>query len=59
MKTFVLLAAAAVILGGAGAQGQEKLKIGILPSRRPCSVSSFTASILRSGSQRRFAASVQ
>ena len=30
MKTFVLLAAAAVILGGAGAQGQEKLKIGII-----------------------------
>ena len=30
MKTFVLLAAAAVILGGTGAQGQEKLKIGII-----------------------------
>src|SRR5258705_5892533 len=30
MKTFVLLAAAAVILGGSGAQGQEKLKIGII-----------------------------
>ena len=30
MKTFVLLAAAAVILGGAGAQGQEKLKVGII-----------------------------
>jgi branched-chain amino acid transport system substrate-binding protein len=30
MKTFVLLAAAAVILAGTGAQGQEKLKIGII-----------------------------
>ena len=30
MKTFVLLAAAAVILGGTGAQGQEKLKIGVI-----------------------------
>src|SRR6476619_4430666 len=30
MKTFVLIAAAAVILGGTGAQGQEKLKIGII-----------------------------
>src|SRR3979411_802260 len=30
MKTFVLLAAAAAILGGTGAQGQEKLKIGII-----------------------------
>ena len=30
MKTFVLLAAAAVILGGTGALGQEKLKIGII-----------------------------
>src|SRR4249919_1566529 len=30
MKTFVLLAAATVILGGTGAQGQEKLKIGII-----------------------------
>lgn len=30
MKTFVLLAAAAVILGGTGVQGQEKLKIGII-----------------------------
>src|SRR3979411_2373883 len=30
MKTFVLLAAAAVILGGTGAQGQEQLKIGII-----------------------------
>ena len=30
MKTFVLLAAAAVILGGTGAQGQERLKIGII-----------------------------
>ena len=30
MKTFVLLAAAAVILGGTGAQGQEKLKVGII-----------------------------
>jgi branched-chain amino acid transport system substrate-binding protein len=30
MKTFVLLAAAAVILTGTGAQGQEKLKIGII-----------------------------
>jgi branched-chain amino acid transport system substrate-binding protein len=30
MKTFVLLAAAAVILAGTGAQGQEKLKVGII-----------------------------
>ena len=30
MKTFVLLAAAAVILAGTGAQGQVKLKIGII-----------------------------
>jgi branched-chain amino acid transport system substrate-binding protein len=30
MKTFVLVAAAAVILAGTGAQGQEKLKIGII-----------------------------
>src|SRR3954464_2860165 len=30
MKTFVLFAAAAVILAGTGAQGQEKLKIGII-----------------------------
>src|SRR6476659_8935951 len=30
MKTFVLLAAAAVILAGTEAQGQEKLKIGII-----------------------------
>jgi branched-chain amino acid transport system substrate-binding protein len=30
MKTFVLLAAAVVILAGTGAQGQEKLKIGII-----------------------------
>ena len=30
MKTFVLLAAAAVILAGTGAHGQEKLKIGII-----------------------------
>jgi branched-chain amino acid transport system substrate-binding protein len=30
MKTFVLLAAAAVILGGTGALGQEKLKVGVI-----------------------------
>ena len=30
MKKFVLLAAAAVILGGTGAQGQDKLKIGVI-----------------------------
>src|SRR6187200_3272524 len=30
MKTFVLLTAAAAILAGTGAQGQEKLKIGII-----------------------------
>jgi branched-chain amino acid transport system substrate-binding protein len=30
MKTFVLLAAAAMILGGTGAQGQEKLKVGVI-----------------------------
>jgi len=30
MKTFVLLTAAAAVLAGTGAQGQEKLKIGII-----------------------------
>ncbi|HZD61267.1 MAG TPA: ABC transporter substrate-binding protein [Xanthobacteraceae bacterium] len=30
MKTFVLLTAAAAILAGTGAQGQEKLKIGVI-----------------------------
>src|SRR4029078_2796571 len=30
MKTFVLLTAAAAVLAGTGAQGQEKLKVGII-----------------------------